>query len=448
MGPFPAVQGAEALLRRAVMACLLWEDLAYQSGASVADNIRALIPQVAPSVVAAIAIEAREKQKLRHVPLLIVREMARLDTHKHLVGGLLPRVILRADELAEFVALYWKDGKEKLSKQVKIGLAASFARFEAYHFAKYKGTGDAVRLRDVLFLVHPKPAQGREEMYKQIAEDTLLIPGTWENRLSAGEDKKAVWTSLIEAGDLGALAFLRNLRNMEDVGVSRLTIQHGFETVNPRWLLPLNYLTAAKAAPKWEGEIEGLMLRGLGQVPKLPGYSIFVVDVSGSMGKRISDKSDSSRLQVAEAMAMIALETCEHVAIYATAGSDSHHVHKTCFIPSRHGFGLMSLIDKAAAELGGGGIFTRQCLEYIKAQETDQPDRIIVFSDSEDCDLPNRKTPAPFGKKNYIVDVSAHNRGINYAGAWTAEVSGWSEHFLRFIAALEGLSVQEVESEQ
>jgi hypothetical protein len=65
-------------------------------------------------------------------------------------------------------------------------------------------------------------------------------------------------------------------------------------------------------------------------------------------------------------------------------------------------------------------------------------DRIIIFSDSQDCDLPDRRLPKPFGQVNYLVDVSAHQHGINYQGVWTAEISGWSEHFLTYIAALEG----------
>ena len=66
-------------------------------------------------------------------------------------------------------------------------------------------------------------------------------------------------------------------------------------------------------------------------------------------------------------------------------------------------------------------------------------DRIIVFSDSQDCDWPDKRIPKPFGRHNYICDVSAHTKGINYKGVWTAEISGWSEHFLTFIASLEGI---------
>lgn len=103
------------------------------------------------------------------------------------------------------------------------------------------------------------------------------------------------------------------------------------------------------------------------------------------------------------------------------------------------GFELFSQVDATKGLIGGGGIFTRQCLEWCREQYDGDFDRIIVFSDSQDCDYPEKRVPKPFGKYNYIVDVSAHRHGINYNGVWTAEISGWSEHFLTFIAASEGL---------
>lgn len=98
---------AEEQLYRAVMSNMLWEDTFYESGESIADRIKNLIPKVEPPRVAQIAIDARSLMKLRHVPLLIAREMARLDTHKHLVAKLLPEIIQRPDELCEFLSLYW-----------------------------------------------------------------------------------------------------------------------------------------------------------------------------------------------------------------------------------------------------------------------------------------------------------------------------------------------------
>jgi hypothetical protein len=79
----------EQELRRAVMNCMLWEDQFYESGVAIGERIGQLVPKVKAEVVAAIAIDAREKVKLRHAPLLIVREMARHEGHKALVADTL-----------------------------------------------------------------------------------------------------------------------------------------------------------------------------------------------------------------------------------------------------------------------------------------------------------------------------------------------------------------------
>src|SRR5246127_4367446 len=151
----------EQALRRSVLACMLWENEFYESGVTIADRIRDLVPQVEPARVAALAVEARTAMKLRHAPLLLVREMARHATHRGLVAETMSRVIQRADELAEFVAIYWKDGRAPLSGQVKKGLAAAFSKFDEYQFAKYE-RGRPIKLRDVLFLCHAKPRDDQQ----------------------------------------------------------------------------------------------------------------------------------------------------------------------------------------------------------------------------------------------------------------------------------------------
>lgn len=469
-GPYAAKQDSEGLLRRSVMACLLWEKAAYEDGVSIAENIKRLIPMTPPQVVFDIAVEARNVQKLRHVPLLIASEMSLYDGHKAMVGALLPKIIQRADELAEFLAIYWEVGKHPLAKQVKVGLAAAFHNFDAYQLAKYD-RDYAVKLRDVAFLCHVKAGEdtgqphqiGRNiarlvnrTYYPEYTKSSsypvksryglgsyaaLSPPDTWEVALSAGEDKKAAWERLIKWRKIGALAFLRNLRNMDKAGVDTNVIYYGFETINPRWLLPLNYLAAAKEAPAYQREIERVMLADFMGRPRLPGRTIVIVDVSGSMMRSLSDKSAFNRLDAAAAMAIIAVEMSEHVAIYVTAGNDYSRKHATEKLSPYRGFALYDEIRKSAQRLGGGGIFTRQALEYVAWQEGVSPERILVFSDSQDCDSPLSAIPHPFGRHNYIMDVSSHDRGISYKGLWDAEISGWSEHFLNYIMALEGLEV-------
>lgn len=445
-GPHAAKQDAEGQLRRCVMASLLWEDLAYETGETNATRIKRLIPQVAPEKVAQIAVEAREKQKLRHVPLLILCEMARLPEHKQFVAECIPRICTRADMLTDLVALYWKENPNKpLSAQMKRGLAQAITRFNEYALAKYDRSG-TVRLRDILFLTHAKPKDAEQEaLWKRLVENRLEVPDTWEVSLSTGKDKKETWERLIRERKIGGLAFLRNLRNMKAANVDYAVIQKGFETLQGQWLLPLNFLAAQSAAPDYTREIESAMLACYSQMPKLPGWTVFVLDTSGSMNTGLSRQGEFNRMSVGVALMMLAAERAERVTCVLTAGDDMTRKHSSKVIAPVRGFGLANQVDSHQNSLGRGGIFTRQMLEWLKKEIKGQPDRIIVFSDSQDCDFPGSGVPVPFGQKNYIVDVSAHSRGINYQGAWSAEISGFSEHFINFISASEGLDAYEVD---
>ena len=127
-----------------------------------------------------------------------------------------------------------------------------------------------------------------------------------------------------------------------------------------------------------------------------PGRTLFIVDVSGSMMCPISGRSGFNRLDVASAMAMLAANQCEDFELVLTAGNDCSCVgqHEYVRYPKK-GFGLCNTIKERKDHLGGGGIFTRQCLEWCEQTFDGKFDRIIVFSDSQDCDRIN-KIPKPF----------------------------------------------------
>jgi len=435
-GAVAAIQTPEQTLRRLVMASLLWEKLAYESGEYNALAIKEAISKVPAPQVAAIAIEAREKQHLRHTPLFIAAQMCKLPTHRPFVGGVLEKICTRPDMLGDFMALYQMDNKDApIAKQVKTGLAKAFVKFSEYQLRKYASRQGQVTLRDVMFLVHPNPIEKWQvEAFKQLANKELPPAETWEVMLSSGADKCRTFTQLVQGDKLGGMALLRNLRGMKEAGVDKRVILGGLERMKTGYLLPMNFLSAAKNAPDFSGAIEQAMYRCYGTQEKLPGTTVFAVDRSGSMNQRISARSENQRLDVAIAMAILARERCENPIIYATAG---HAGHATVRVHQR-GFGLAEEIKNAP--IGGGGIYTRQCLEFIRKDLGDtHVDRVIVFSDSQDCDT-SHKLPAPFGTTNYIVDVSAHSKGINYGQLWTAEISGWSDHFLDYIFALEGIN--------
>lgn len=436
-----AKQDNISLLRRAVLANLLWEDVAYMDGESVSKQIETLVPLCSPQEVNDLAIEARVNQKLRHIPLFLAVQMLKYEKHKALVSSLLPKIVTRPDMITDFVAIYAKcnGGKVKpMPNSAKKGLAASFDNFTEYQFAKYDRDA-AIKLRDVMFLVHPTPKQGKEELYKKIADRTLNIPDTWEVALSTGKDKKETWTRLINENKLGGLAMLRNIRNMKSADVDKKIIVKGLESIKSQMLLPLNFFSSAKVNPEFSREIEDVMIGSYKNLPKLPGRTLFIVDVSGSMGSPNSSNSAYCRLDHACIMATLAANQCEDYELVCTAGNDGSGVgaHTHIKYPTK-GFSLSQEIIDTRKKIGGGGIFTRQCLEWCKENVSGDFDRIIVFSDSQDCDRGN-KIPNPYGKYNYICDVSSHTRGINFKGKWSAEISGFSEHFITFIAGFEGI---------
>ncbi len=414
-GPAKAIAPEQAL-RRSVLACMLWEDEFYEDGVQIAGRIRELVPKVDATKVAALAIEAREAMKLRHVPLLLVREMARHATHRSLVAQTLARVIQRADELSEFMAIYWADGRAPLSGQVKKGLAAAFTKFDEYALAKYDRAG-VVRLRDVLFLCHAKPNDADQAgLWRRLIEGTLFIPDTWEVALSGGGDKRAHWERLLAERKLGALALLRNLRNMKDAGVSEEAVIHALSAMKTERVLPFRFLAAARYAPQWEEALEQAMYRSIAGREKLAGRTVLLIDTSGSMDAPLARRSEMLRMDAACGLAVLLREVCDAVEVYSFSD-------KLVRVPSRRGFALRDAIVSSQPHAGTQ-------LGHALSRLREAYDRVIVITDEQSHD----RVPAPHGR-GYVVNVASARNGVGY-GAWT-HIDGWSEAVVDYIRSLE-----------
>lgn len=417
--------GPEQELRRTVAACLLWESGFYESGQSIADRIKALVPLCRPEFVAAVAFEARGKMKLRHAPLLLVATMAGCVPHARLVGKLLPDVIQRADELAEFVAIYANVNgvspaavKKKLSAQVKLGLAAAFGKFNEYQLAKYNRDG-AVKLRDVLFLCHAK-AKDEEQaaLWKRLIDGKLETPDTWEVALSGGADKKETFERLMSEGQLGALAFLRNMRNMKEAGVSMDLVTGYASAVDIARVLPFRFIAAARAVPAWENVLEPMMLRACEGREKLSGKTAVLLDVSGSMDAAISAKSDIQRIDAACGVAILLRELCEEVEVFTFSNAIVQ-------VAPRRGFALRDAIVTSQPH---GGTQMGKAVEALNREK--QYDRLIVLTDEQSAD----RVPAPKGR-GYVINVASNKNGVGY-GPWL-HVDGWSEAVIDYVQEFE-----------
>jgi 60 kDa SS-A/Ro ribonucleoprotein len=408
----------EQALRRAVMSCMLWEDEFYEQGVSIAQRISDLIPIVDPRAVMQIAISARTEQHLRHVPLLIVSEMCRHKTHRPFVRETVNAVIQRADELTEIYAIYWKGIKRSerpLAKSLQRGVADAWPRFNAYSLAKYNREG-RFSLKDSLFLSHPKPSSPEQDLiWKQLIDGKLESPDTWEVALSAGKDKQATWIRLIEEDKLGGLAILRNLRNMQAASVPTELIAKAINQMKTDNILPFRFLAAARFAPRFISELDAAMMRNMADSSKIPGTTVLLVDVSGSMDRVISDKSDLHRIDAACGLAVIAREKCERAIIFSFSS-------KVVEIPSFRGIALAEAIKKSQVH---SSTYLGRAINGLKESSLTH-DRLIVITDEQSDDaVPN---PPSAG---YLINVASAKNGVGY-GPWF-HIDGWSDRVVDYI---------------
>lgn len=413
----PAVPAlsAEKMLRRSVMSCLLWEDEFYEDGKSIADRIIENASWVKPEVLASIAIEAREVMNLRHVPLLLLEVLTRTGHGNQMVAETIARVVKRADEPGELISIHHKvGGKKMLPAQMRKGLAKALVKFDEYQLAKYDRDA-TVKLRDVLRLVRPTPATAEQSaLWKRVKDRTLATPDTWEVGLSGGSDKKETFERLLREKNLGYLALLRNLRNMAQAGVDEDLVNEAIiaRKGGAEKVFPFRYVAAARAAKQFDRALDKALQAAIGEMPKLSGKTVVLVDVSGSMAwGNLSAKSDLRRCDAAAALASVIPSDNLRVFTFDTNVRE---------VPARRGLAGIDAITKEV----GGGTHLGAAVSYAN---NIKHDRLIVITDEQSADA----VPDPVADKAYMINVASAKNGVGY-GRWT-HLDGFSEGVIRYI---------------
>jgi len=423
-------------LTRAVSTCLLFENTFYESGLGIADQIKELCNKVADSkggldAIAKLAVHARIKLHLRHVPLFLARHMARINSSNLKYKGhnytekVLVDIIQRPDELSEFLSLYWKDNvdtqgklKKTLSAQVKRGLGEAFKKFNEYQLAKWNRDNE-IKLRDVLFLVHAKPKDVvQEQIWKRLVNNELEIPDTWEVALSAGIDKKETWERLIREKKLGYMALLMNLRNMVSANVDASIVSEALlNGAIKSKALPFRFVTASKHAPMYAQVLSEAMLLSIKNY-SLSGTTGLVIDVSGSMDAEISAKSTVKRWEVAGALAILFRETTTNCRVFTFSTSLKE-------ISNIRGLGL---IEKIGHSQPHSSTRLKESLAQCQILVPDV-DRLVVVTDEQSEDgIINS-----WAKNGYIVNVAPYEHGISISGGWQ-RINGWSDRLVDWIS--------------
>lgn len=451
----------------------------YEAGNDRLNRIRALIAQNDPAFVARLAIYARTKMYMRSIPLVLAVELAKTQSGNGVVSKAVKGVVLRADEITELLAYYQLANERnatkklnKLSKQIQRGLADAFNRFDEYQLAKYNRAAE-VKLKDALFLVHPKAVNETQQLlFNKIAKDELDVPYTWETELSALGQKsfvsekeksdafRAKWEELITSGKLGYMALLRNLRNIIEAEVAAevmsevcVLLSDKVAVANSKQL-PFRFLSAYRevkvlksgAVPMILDALEKAVLqsavniRGFGKETSV----LIACDVSGSMQKPVSAKSKIMNYDIGLMLAMLLQSRCEYVQTGMFGDT-----WKIINVSRSNILANVQEFYKREGEVGyttNGYLVLKDLISQRKVV-----DKIMLFTDcqlwnSNKADLVGNNISALWKKykeiapqaRLYLFDLAGYgNTPINVRDNDVYLIAGWSDKIFDVLSALE-----------
>lgn len=334
-------------------------------------------------------------------------------------GGrqLVAAALKRPDEPAELLAYYAQEYGRQFPQPLKRGVADAVRLLYTERAAlKYDGQSRAWRMGDVIDIVHPKPVaewqsnlfrwlldtrhnradmtlpEGCETIKARAALEALSITArrealnaealaqagmTWESLsgwLNGPMDAEA-WEAVIPS--MGYMALLRNLRNFEQAGVGDTALAQVVATLSdPEQVarsrqFPLRFLSAYKnlASERFAWPLEQALDHSLANVPALKGRTLILVDVSGSMNDRLSQRSQLTRKEAAALFGVALAKRCDSVDLIAY-DTNAWNVQPT---------GSALRVTDEVVRLGGGGTYTMQTLSHVYAGH----DRVVILTDEQ-----------------------------------------------------------------
>jgi hypothetical protein len=362
----------------------------------------------------------RTEGNMRTAATVGALEAAKALLDANLPGGrqVIANTLHRPDEPGEALAYWTSRYGRRLPKPIKRGIADAVTRLYTQRaLLKYDTASKGYRFGDVIDLVHPaagSPEQGdlyrhaldrrhqrdnpipdsltllraNADLRAAAADDpTVLLDAdrlraagmTWEDVLSlagAKTDKAKLWEAIVPS--MGLMALARNLRNFDQAGVSdqvAATVAERFadpEQVAKSRMFPFRWLAAYRNAPslRWGHALDKALTASLANVPALPGRTLILVDVSGSMGDRMSGRSELNRADAAGVFAAgLALRADKPTLVWFNSTSGRVDV------PS--GGSLLRLVE--AIPRPNGGTYTAAAVQRWYAGH----DRVVIVTDEQ-----------------------------------------------------------------
>lgn len=365
--------------------------------------------------------------------------------------------IFRPDDMAEILAAFSSANKVKATNAMKKGFADAIERLDAYSILKYKPA-----LIDVINLVHPDPKRSKAFVTyndEKITAIDAVIRGyavsadTWEAAQSdAGQEvAKAVkagkiskseaevilteakaenWTDLLTEGKLGALAALRNIRNILKVTNSEKTLRmlelllSDGDVIRKAKIMPYqidlaNEVLKAEFRTMEGRQISSALLKGYeAAVPNLaeilPGRNLVIIDISGSMTTGVVDPNRKTNYvsscmdKAALIGATIAKATNADVIVFGGhAEWRNYNINADVF----------SIANQLKGNLGSTNLASAW---QLAAQSGKHYDRVFILSDNE-CNRGNTYS----SYTNYVRTVGEpYVYSVDLAAYGTTQVVG------------------------
>lgn len=200
----------------------------------------------------------------------------------------------RADDMSEIFAAVDMLGGKRSHAMIR-GFADYMSGLSEYNLMKYQMKGKRYNMYDLINIIHPK-----SNVVDDYMNCKLEAADTWEVNISTGKDS---WKNMVEGNRLGYLALIRNLNNIlsedvDDEWIKRNLVDQLINEVSIKKSLvfPYQIYTAYRNLKVQNFAVitalDTAFRIACGNMPKLEGNSVIMLDVSGSMEDRYGNKSN------------------------------------------------------------------------------------------------------------------------------------------------------------
>lgn len=339
------------------------------------------------------------------------------------------RALQRADEPAELVGYWLTTHGHNMPMPIKRGIADAARRLYTERAAlRYDGASRQVRMADVIELTHPSPRDERQSaLFKWLLDrrhhddadaDATHLPMlataaaleavpvdqrrkvlrergaaalteagmSWERLsgwLPGGMDAEA-WETVIPS--MGAMALVRNLRNLDQAGVSEVAVEaviakitDADEVANAR-LFPYQVWAAYANAPSdnWKRALGRTLDHTVTDIAPLNG-TLVAIDTSGSMQFTVSGRSKLQRVEVAAVMAMATAKRAANVDVVIFGQTNA-------LVERLDGTSVLAGADKIVRSVGSVGHATYGHTAINRWYDPERHKRVVMFTDDQQHD--------------------------------------------------------------